>query len=783
MVVLGQTRTVSGKVVEAGTGEVLPFATIFVEHQSIATTSNLDGFFSLFNVPETSTSLKVNYIGYNALTVELADFSEEPLVLELTPISAELDEVVVTANAYKVLDMSNGVSKATISTSQLFLLPSIGETDIFRSLQLLPGVSGTNENSSGLFVRGGTPDQNLVLLDGMTVYNVDHFFGFFSAFNTNAVKDVQFYKGAFPARFGGRTSSVIELTGKTGNFEKMAGGFNVNFLSANGYFETPLGKRFSLILTGRRSYTDIIQSSLFNSLTDNLLGNDEFDQLDEVENVAVAEVEPVFYFYDWNGKLSFRPTDRDMITLSVYKGQDFLDESRDIDIDIPIPDPQPNLLIAIDVDDKTNWGNQGSSMKWSRQWNPQLYSNFLVAGSEYFSDYQRDGFLAVSIPDLDSLLGSGGQVTVEENKVTDLTAVANFEWQPNSNYKLDYGSSLTHTKVRYSNIRDDTLTILARDQEANYWSGYVSQEYEPQKGLKISTGLRLSYYDNSNRFLWEPRFSLSYQLVKGVKFKAGYGRHFQYVNRIINENITEGSRDFWLLADDELVDISEAHHLIGGFTYEFGGWLMDVEGYYKNLSGLSEFSLRFSPGIDATVDELFFTGTGEAKGVEFLLQKKSGRYSGWVSYTLGRVRHNFEGLNNGDSFYALHDQLHEIKVVQTYEVIDWYFSANFIYGSGRPFSEPSGRYSIELLNGRELSYVGVGPKNGSRLSPYHRMDVSVHRKFKIGEAKADLGFSIFNLYGRTNIWYKEFDFSQEPAVISDILYLGFTPNFSFKIDF
>ena len=261
----------------------------------------------------------------------------------------------------------------------------MGEVDIFRSLQLLPGVSGTNESSAGLFVRGGTPDQNLVLLDGMTVYKVDHFFGFFSAFNANAVKDVQLFKGGFPAKYGGRTSSVVDLTGKTGSFEKIKGSAGINFLSANAMVEIPFAKKFSLLLAGRRSYTDVIQSGLYKNITGNFLDNNQ-----QIGNLSFNELEPSFYFYDWNGKLSFRPSDKDMISLSVYNGKDFLDQSRTLLRVIDFGSSIPVRHVNIDIAEKTDWGNKAGSLKWSRQWNSKWYSNLLVAGSKYFSNYDID---------------------------------------------------------------------------------------------------------------------------------------------------------------------------------------------------------------------------------------------------------------------------------------------------------------------------------------------------------------------------------------------------------
>ncbi len=769
---------ISGKVLEQDTGEPLSFATIILEGTTSGTITNVDGFFTLLDVPDTLLKLVISYLGYETLIYEVTpdDIQSHSLIhIKLNLLASTLEEVVVKAESYKYINTTSGVSVVTVSPRQLSMLPAIGEADIFRSLQLLPGVSGTNESSSGLFIRGGTPDQNLVLLDGMTVYKVDHFYGFFSAFNPNAIKDVQLYKGAFPARYGGRLSGVVDMTGKTGSFENATGSINLNLISAGGYLEIPLFNKFSFLFAGRRSFTDILQSGLYNKITDNFAGDSDIPGVDDETNIT--EVEPVFYFYDLNSKLSYRPGEKDLITFSIYNGKDFLDKSRDLDRNLP-----GNILIYANIAEKADWGNNGVSARWSRQWRPRLFTSMLVARSEYFSKYERDGFLKVSITDKDSVIFSGSRHTFEDNSVKDLTFRADAEWQFLPGHKLDFGLSLNQTEIDYINTRDDSVTILARSQKAGYNSFYVLENWT-QSRFKVSGGIRLSDYKYSDRLLVAPRISVIYNLTDSLKLKAAYGRHYQFVNRIINENISEGSRDFWLLADGDQIDVSNASHYIAGISYEHGQWLFDVEAYYKDMQGLSEFSLRFRRGIEINADELFFTGSGIARGIEFLVQKKQGMYTGWLSYTLGSIMHTFEAFNYGKEFPALHDQKHEFKWINSFELNEWTFAATFIYGSGKPYSEPEGQYSIELLDGRKFNYIGIGAKNGSRLPSYQRLDLSAHLKVELGKAIGDIGVSIFNFLNHKNIWYYAYDFSQDPVLITEVTYLGLTPNVSFQVTF
>jgi ferric enterobactin receptor len=781
--------TLTGKVVEVGSNEPLPFASIIQKNSSKGTTTNADGYFTLVNIASDTATIVVSYIGYNSTEIKLSNqiLQQNKFLIELEPSVATLTAVEVKADAFQFVNVTSGISQATLSTKQIALLPSIGEVDIFRSLQLLPGVGGTNENSSGLYVRGGTPDQNLVLLDGMTVYKVDHFFGFFSAFNANAVKDVQLYKGGFPARYGGRLSSVVDMTGKTGSFEKIRGGAGLNLLSLNAYFEMPLSKKISFLVAGRRSYTDILQSNVFQNIANTSIQNKNATGINSnaLPNTNVNSIQPLFYFYDWNSKISIRPSDKDVVTLSLYNGKDFLDQSRKYTR--PLIPGQYDRLFNATVAEKTNWGNQGISTKWSRQWSKKIYTNTLLAGSEYFSNYDRDAVLKLEIPAQDSTIFSVRQTTKENNTVRDLSARIDAEWLVSAAHKIELGASLTQSDINYKNLRNDTLLILERNQSAQYSSIYFSDNWQVGKKLSLTGGIRASYYQLTDQFLYEPRFSFAYFLTDKIKFKGAYGDYYQFVNRIINENLSEGSRDFWLMADGKQVKLSGSQHYIVGFSHETNGWLLDVEAYRKDLQNISEFSLRFRTGAQITsATQLFFTGKGYAEGVDFLLQKKQGNYTGWASYTVGRVRNTYSDFNDGKEFPAINDQLHEFKITQNYTLGAWNFSSTFIFGSGKPYSEPAGQYSLSLLDGRDLSYIGVGTKNGSRLSPYHRLDVSVHHKFMFDKArkiKGDLGLSVFNLYNRRNIWYYQYDFTQKPAVITEVTYLNITPNVSLTIDF
>jgi len=797
-----ETRTIQGIVRDAESGESLTFAIISVQGTSIRTTTNRDGYFAVVGAPAAPFMLRVAAVGYAAQDVPVAEGDTDRVVVEMSLIPFELEAIEVVADDYRIMRTVEGVSRVVISPRDIALLPNVGEVDIFRSLQLLPGISGSNESSSGLYIRGGTPDQNLILLDGMTVYHVDHFFGFFSAFNADAIKDVQVYKGGYPAQYGGRVASVVDMTGKTGDPDDMHASFGANFLSASTSAQIPLFGKGSIVFSARRSYTDVLQTGLYNNIFNMFNGDDQavatttpfggaggggqrpggrgaarFEQAD------FATTSPDFYFYDLNGKITYRPTVNDVVSITVYNGQDYLDKSRLQNQNITTQGNLPDRAVTSDIDDLTDWGNKGVSGKWARQWLPRLYSNGLVAYSEYFSDYRRRTDFQVRDADADTLLQSRSFGSSEDNRVKDLSLRLDNEWQATSAHKIDFGGWATRSDVRYTFLRDDTTTVLDQAQDSWRVAGYLQDTWSIFPSLKITAGGRLAYYDQTDQSYLEPRASALWKLSDRVTLKGAYGQYHQFVNRVVNENVTEGSRDFWLLADGDLVDVQSSQHYIVGASYETDQFLFDAEAYYKNLDGLSEFSLRFQRA-GRGISNLFFKGSGIARGVELLAQKKTGAYAGWISYTLARIEHEFPELNDGEPFPALHDQTHEFKVVNSMSLgRRWTLSGTWTFATGKPYTAPESEYSIQLLDGRQQGYIHVSDKNALRLPDYHRMDIAAHYRFELGIWMGDLGISVFNLYNRNNVWYREFELNQTPVAITDVTYLGMTPNLSVRFEF
>jgi ferric enterobactin receptor len=783
--------TLSGLVKDKSTGEALPFATIHLRGSTKAISTNADGYFTLSKVPTDTSVLIVSYVGYAKTEVYLTPFvSKKNLIVEVSSAGNQLKTVtIVTAKEEVVLSKQEEVSVIKITPKELEKLPNIGEKDVMRSFQLMPGVSASQESSSGLYVRGGTPDQNLVLYDGFTVYHVDHLYGFFSAFNANAVKDVQLYKGGFESRFGGRLSSVTEITGKDGNQKKINIGGDLSLLSANIFAEIPIGDKFSSVIAFRRSYKGPIYNKLIGKYSKSSTasattqqggggsgGGGRFSQ----NTVAKS------YFYDLNGKFTYRPTQKDIIALSIFNGTDKFDNSID-NSNVPSFGGGGASNFSFSSTDLTKYGNIGTSLKWSRKWAPRFYGNTLISYSNFYSD--RDRSQQRTVTDASGNESTTKNGIFENNNLKDYSFKSDYQWDLFEMSQLQFGVFATRYDIKYTYAQNDTSTILNKDNQAVLAGGYIQNKFKLLKNKLIFVpGIRASYYGMTKQNYYEPRASLSLKITKQLTLKGATGKYYQFANRVTREDILSGNKDFWLLSNGKEIPVSSSLHYISGLSFETTHLLFSAEGYYKKIQNLTEYSLRFNTSPTGTaVDENFYTGYGYARGVEFLVQKKTGKFNGWVSYTLGEARNHFDTYSD-TYFPANQDVTHEFKIVLLYRWKRWDFSATWIYATGRPYTAPSGAYNVALLDGTTQDFFTVTNKNGLRLPDYHRADISANYKLLTG-SKGDkkrrevgyLSFSIFNLYNRTNVWYKTYSIESGSVIETNVNYTSITPNITLSL--
>ncbi len=785
---------IAGVVRDSASGEVLPNARVGVLSSARVVHSNADGRFTLLGVGSGSQQLRVQYVGYATRTIPFdADTVRAPIAVSLSKAIVRLSTTEVRAPtdvSPTVVSIGRDVSVQSISTAQVEAMPSVGEADVFRTLQMLPSVAGAGNGTASLSVRGGKPDQNLVLLDGMTVYHVDHFFGLFSAFNTDALKDIQLYAGGFPAKFGGRVSSVVNLTGKAGDENNFRASGGINLLSARGVVEIPLG-RGSILLSGRRSYTDVIRSGLYGKLF-SFAGQGSTANTSTQQGGRAGgpggrfqqqQVEPSFYFYDLNGKLTYRLSNKDVTTLSVYRGLDNLDQSQALGGGFQPFNPNggAGTTATATLNDLTVWGNQGASARWFRQWNDRFTTDILGAVSRYTSDGDRTA--SGGLPNGGARFNFG---FTENNTVEDATVRIENALDLASWSRIEFGAWNTQNRVDYTfavATADSTQRNrnTVRNNDATTTAFYLQHTWTPVASVDITTGVRSNRYSATGATYTEPRVNAGLQLTPSLRLKGAWGRYHQFVNRVENEDVLQGSRDFWLLADTALRPQASTHTIVG-LLYDRPSWALNIEAYDKTLENATIFSRRFRQAFGVNTGSLFFTGEGRAKGLEFLLERKIGSLTGWLSYTLARSTNVFADFDQGREFAGALDQRHELKGFGSWSIGKWDVSGTAIYGSGRPYTAPVSQYEIKLLDGTLQRYVNVSDKNSQRLPSYQRADLALARSFESGGAfDWRIGLSAYNILNRRNVSFRKFDLSTQPMTVTDVAQLGLTPSLDVKL--
>ncbi len=621
-------------------------ATVTVEGSSRSARTDGDGDYRIDGVPAgVRLVLVVIHPGFEAADAAATVEPNASAVVDFRLKLARLQERIEIRGEIPLLGASEGVSRLTLAPSQIESLPSLGERDIFRAMQLLPGVSGSNETSSGLYVRGGTPDQNLVSYDGFTIYHVDHLFGYFTAFNMEAVDEVELHKGAYDARFGGRLSSVLELRGKAGSKDRYTGSITASMLSAGGAFSAPLGEKGSVLLAGRRSF----QSGLYNDIL-GMFGSETGGGGPRMIGGGPAggapsgggagfvpqggmlgqyQTTPKSYFYDLNAKAVYSLGPKDRVELSLFGGADNLDNSRSMEI--PSFQPRfgssteaPAFTISgtIDTTDEGRWANRAGSLGWTRRWTPGSETRLSVGFSRFTNVRDRSSNSNVTITgdtgDASDMpfqpRGGSGMGSVEDNTLDDLTIRLQHRVSLGSSHRLELGAQVTTNDVAYQfdtelpgfSEDDDDISnayrpsqlseLLDRDEKGRLIAGYVQDTVSLPGRVTLIPGLRVVNYDRTGETWLEPRVSLTAAVSDNWKLKGAFGQYRQVVNRITREDQAQGDREFWTLADGDVVPVARSSQAVAGVSYEAGSLLVDLEFFRKPMSDLTEYAPRLRPG-------------------------------------------------------------------------------------------------------------------------------------------------------------------------------------------
>ena len=720
-----QLFTISGTVKDASTGETLIGASVVLTNAKAAKSlTNAYGFYSI-NVPEGAYKMSVSFIGYTSDTATLVVDKSQQLTIGLQTKQAQLEAVVVSSKR-----KNENISRAIMGVDKLNMaemnkIPVIfGEKDILKAIQLMPGYKSAGEGSSGFNVRGGGTDQNLILLDEAPVYNAAHLFGFFSTFNSDAIKDVSVYKGGMPAQYGGRLSSVVDIRMKDGNQKNLSVEGGLGLIASRINVSAPIIKdKGSFIISARRTYADVFRILLKDSL----------------------QKKSSLYFYDLNLKANYKVTKKDRVFLSGYFGRD---------------------ILGLGDQFASDWGNKTATLRWNHVFGNSLFSNTSLIYSNF--DYKVDAEL-------------GADKFNVVSKIEDFNVKQDFDWNITNKSKLRFGGNfIKHTVAPGAIIEKDasgtSKTVQARYSQES--ALYVSHEWKAGEKISIVYGARASNlavkgagtfnaYDKEGNITattdyakgktvvsylnLEPRFSASFQLNELNSIKASYNRNVQNFHLIANAQISSPT-DVWLPSSNNIRPEIADQYAIGFYKKSKQGmYEFTSEVYYKALQNQIDYrNAAILFGNDNVESELLY-GIGRAYGAEMMMRKKTGRLTGWVGYTLSKVEKKIDGINNGKYFNARQDRTHDFSVVGMYDVNKrWSVSATWVYTTGSAVTFPVGKYEV---NGQTVFVYS--DRNASRLPAYHRLDLSATleaRKNATRRFKSSWTFGLYNAYGRQNAY-------------------------------
>ena len=766
-------KTISGYIIDAKSGEYIPHANIYVKDSYLGTMSDEYGFFNISGNIDKADTLIISYIGYHPLKI-VNNVNDDANYYEIMPKILGVETINIFGEKIEFLQRSSSHGELAFSPRHITNLPNIGESDVFRSLQLLPGIQMGNSGFAGLFIRGGTPDQNRIILDGMTVYQVDHFFGFFSSINSNIVKDVQIYKSSFPAKFGGGISSIIDITGKSGSTKKQKLDLFTNMLSAGFTYQKPLSKRGSLILSARRSFTDQYQTKLYDKIHDFLISGSGLNIGSELPSDSLSyssQYLPNFYFYDINGKFTYLPTEKDIISISFYEGRDYLGEEKTFDF--------PSDTIGVDqvkTNERTRWGNNGLSGRWLHRWSEKLTTQLFLSDTKYLSNHLLNSYWS-----LDTSI-TPVYLSKDKNQIIDQTSRINVTYNTGKNHLIELGLAKTIYTTDYSLDLGDSIIFINEKIKGSLIEGYVQDRWIVSPNMELLLGLRSEKFSKGNTIFIDPRLSVSYHISDRLSLKVSGSRAHQFLNRFSNDVITNGSKFVWLIPNKHMEPMGSIQKNFG-IEYDSPDIFFGFDLYNKNVSNISDFSQFVFP-IDVyseSSNNLTFQGEGKSTGFELFFHKKKGKLKGWASYNYGTIQCKFPELNGGEVFLADHDRTHEIKSALISSIGKWTLTITGLISSGRVFTPNNNLMIRENENANYTLQAEPGTKNSNRLPIVQRVDLSLNRSMYFMEKNVDIGISIFNVFNRKNISHRSYNLFIDPFISTDVIMLGFTPTISMKL--
>ncbi|MDP2339266.1 MAG: TonB-dependent receptor [Bacteroidota bacterium] len=751
-----QKFTLSGTITDASSGEDLAGAVVAVQNAGYSTICNSYGFYSL-TIPEGDYSIDVQFMGYENQMIHVGLHSSQVINFRMKSVSIELENVEVMGERPDRNVTSLEMGSVKISPKQIESIPVFfGERDLIKTMQLMPGIKQAGEGNAGFYVRGGGLDQNLILLDEAPVYNASHLLGFFSVFNSEAIRDANLLKGSIPAEYGGRASSVLDIRMKEGNLKDYHTTGNVGLISSNLSFEGPIREDVSsFMVSARRTYADL------------------FLQFARDKDIRDAQL----YFYDINLKTNFKLNESNRLFVSGYLGRDKFRLQDQYGFD---------------------WGSKTATLRLNHTFSEKLFSNSSLIFSNYSYQIDIDG-------NNDVIMGS---------RIQDLNLKQDFSWYLNAKNTLKFGVNLISHKIVPGEIEAAPGSVYSslavRPRRAIEGAWYISNSQQVSEHLQIYYGLRLALFSNVgpgdfyrfdtdgnlvesisyDYFKWvktqggpEPRLALNYQLGTQSAVKASYNRIYQFIH-LLSNSTSSTPTDVWLPSSDNVKPQISDQWSAGYFRNSKKNWFeSSVEIYYKNLQNQIDYRNGADLIFNSTVEAELVFGRGWAYGAEFLFRKNFGRLTGWLGYTWSKTMRQFDRINNGDAFPARQDMRHDVSVVTMYDLSrKLKISATWVYNTGNAVTFPNGKYEID---GRTVGYYTQ--RNGYRMPDFHRLDLGLTwiRK-KTERFESSWNFSVYNAYGRENAYFISFRQSKVDPEVTEAVQISLfkvIPSVSYKFKF
>lgn len=748
-------------------------ASIINKSQSKGAVSNSKGYFELFLSNPTDT-IEISFLGYKTKQLIANELFQTPCAtVPMISDQLSLQEVLLSDYLTSGIDKKDNGS-ISVSPSQLGILPGLTEPDVLQSIQLVPGIQSPTETASGLFIRGGTPDQNLILWDGIKMYHSGHFFGLISAFNPYVIEDVSIFKSGTETRYGDRIAGVIDINTTSEIPKEIHGGIGFNMTHVDGYIKAPIGEKFAVTLSARRAFTDAWETFTYNNFSERVFQNTKITEDEQIFEDVYSETDNRFYFTDYTAKIIGKLSDKDELHISNLMTRNELDYGSKIE------------AFEQSTRDQLSIKNSGTSATWKHQWSPKFSHAFKGYISKFDFDY---------LETYNSPLGPLTEEVRKRNEIEDVGFSFETLLKPTEEQEWNYGYQFSSNDISYGfsslNFNQNTANDYD-DRESginNSHALYTSYKYNHNNKFIFNSGIRLNYFSSVKDVFIEPRLYMETRLNKFLSFTISAELKNQAATQILEFNTYNFGLEnqVWALANGDDIPVLKSKQFSLGLLFNHDGWRVDVDGYYKHVRGMTSFNRSFA---STSIIEPSSRGKSDIYGLDILVKKKIDNYQTWMSYSLTNNEFRFSEINGGSPFAGNYDIKHFFRWSHSYTLNNFKFSLGWNYRTGPPYTPLS---SERLNNGALL--VRLERTNTARLTDYHRLDFSGTYTFNFDKKKnwrGKLGFSLLNVYDRKNLLERIYELRAFVADNNQIqvelqqvdkFSLGMTPNILFRVDF